>query len=65
MTSKTVYAIRWKNLWWSGKNFLLGKVDKCGSPNIEDANFLADENIASDVADEIGGQVKRVDLVTE
>jgi hypothetical protein len=65
MNSTTVYAVRWQNLWWSGREFAEGKVDRVGSPMLKDARFLSDMNLARDVAEEIGGQVKRVDLVVE
>jgi len=61
----TTYAIRWQNLWWSGHKTTLGDVDKLGSPFITDATLFTDDELANDIAKELGGQVKRVDLVTE
>lgn len=65
MNATTCYAIRFQNLWWSGKKTINGGVDKYGSPFIHDATFFSDDEVAADVAKELGGQVKRVDLVTE
>lgn len=65
MNTTTCYVVRWQNLWWSGKEFAEGKVDKFGSPMLKDAHFFSDESLANDVAEELGGRVQRVDLVTE
>jgi nitrous oxide reductase accessory protein NosL len=65
MNSTTVYAVRWQNLWWCGREFSEGNVDRLGSIMLKDARFFSDEELAEDVAKELGGQVKRVDLITE
>lgn len=65
MNTTQAYAIRWQGLWWSGKKSTLGKVDRFGSPMIQDATFMTDDELADDIAKELGGQVKRVDLVVE
>ena len=65
LNTTTAYAIRWQGLWWSGKKSTLGNVDKFGSPLITDATFFTDDEMAADIAKELGGHVKRVDLVRE
>lgn len=65
MNTTTAYAIRWQNLWWKGSKSMLGQVERTGSPFITDATFFTDPELAEDIAKELGGIVKRVDLVTE
>lgn len=65
MNTTTVYAVRWQNLWWSGRDYAEGTVEKTGSPFVKDARFFSDPDLADDVAKELGGRVHRVDLVTE
>lgn len=65
MNTTNAYAIRWQGLWWAGKKSTLGNADKFGSPQITDATLFTDDELAADIAKELGGQVKRIDLVTE
>lgn len=65
MNTTTTYAIRWQGLWWAGSKATLGNVEKFGSPHITDATLFTDDELATDIAKELGGQVKRVDMVTE
>lgn len=65
MNTTTAYGIRWKNLWWTGSKAMIGQLDEVGSPFITDATLLTDSELAEDIAKELGGIVKRVDLVTE
>lgn len=68
MSVTIVYAIRFENLWWCGRNFVFGHPEKCdryGSPFLKDATFFSDDILAEDIATQLGGKTKRVDLVTE
>lgn len=65
MNSHIAYAVRYSGGWWSGSRYLVNNVENLGSPFISDATFFTDPMIAEDVAKELGGTVKRVDLVTE
>lgn len=65
MRSETVYAIRWRGLWWSGREWGKGMVDQVGSPFLKDARFFSDPETAGDVAQELGGTVQRVDMVVQ
>jgi hypothetical protein len=68
MNREIVYAVRWQNLWWCGSAFMVDnpeKTEQLGSPFLKDATFFSDDVLAEDLAKQLGGQMKRVDLVTE
>lgn len=65
MNTTTAYAIRWQGLWWTGNKAMIGNVDRVGSPFVTDATLFTDDELANDIAKELGGQAKRIDMVTE